>query len=47
VVEIGAGQGAAAASVARAAGLTAVAVHPDLAGRDRMVVAQRPLGSVC
>ena len=48
VVEIGAGQGGAARRAGRAAGLVAVAVRPDLAGRDRVLVARRALaGSVC
>jgi len=42
VVEIGAGQGAYAAARARSAGLADVAVRPDLAGRDRILVARRP-----
>lgn len=40
VVEIGAGQAAAAAALAEAAGFADVAVHPDLAGRDRVLVAR-------
>jgi release factor glutamine methyltransferase len=47
VVEIGAGQGAAVAALAEAAGLVAVAVHSDLVGRDRVLDATRPDGSVC
>jgi release factor glutamine methyltransferase len=47
VVEIGAGQGGAAAALAQAAGLVTVAVHPDLAGRDRVLVGRWPSGSVC
>jgi len=47
VVELGAGQGDAAAALSRAAGLVAVGVRPDLAGRDRVLVAQRPAGSAC
>jgi release factor glutamine methyltransferase len=43
VVEIGATQGAAVAGLASQAGLDAVAVRQDLAGRDRVVVAHRPL----
>lgn len=42
VVEIGESQGRSVVELARAAGLTAVAVHPDLAGRDRVLVARRP-----
>lgn len=41
VVEIGADQGSAAAESARAAGFDAVEVRPDLAGRDRVLVARR------
>ncbi|MBI2709341.1 MAG: peptide chain release factor N(5)-glutamine methyltransferase [Actinobacteria bacterium] len=40
VVEIGAEQGRAAAGLARAAGFTEVEVRPDLAGRDRCLVAR-------
>jgi release factor glutamine methyltransferase len=47
VVELGAGQGSSAAVLAEAAGLVAVAVHPDLAGRDRVLAAARAAGSVC
>lgn len=39
VVEIGESQGDAVTGLARAAGFRDVAVHPDLAGRDRAVVA--------
>ena len=42
VVEIGEAQGAAAAAAAVDAGLGSVCVHPDLGGRDRIVVARRP-----
>jgi release factor glutamine methyltransferase len=42
VCEIGETQGAAAAALAEASGLVGVEVRPDLTGRDRMVVAQRP-----
>jgi len=42
VVEIGEAQGWAVADLARAAGFVDVAVHPDLAGRDRALVARRP-----
>jgi release factor glutamine methyltransferase len=42
VVEIGATQGPAAAAVAEAAGLVDVEVRPDLAGRDRALVARTP-----
>jgi release factor glutamine methyltransferase len=42
VVEIGARQGAAAAALARRAGLVDVAVRADLAGHDRVLVARRP-----
>jgi len=41
VVEIGADQGAFAAAAASSAGMTEVAVRPDLAGRDRILVATR------
>lgn len=40
VVEIGETQGAAARRLAEAAGFGDVAVHPDLAGRDRALVAR-------
>lgn len=43
VVEIGAGQGAAATNLAEGAGLADVAVRRDLAGRDRVLIAS----SVC
>jgi release factor glutamine methyltransferase len=42
VLEIGADQGERVAQLARAAGLTAVEVRPDLAGHDRILVARRP-----
>ncbi len=42
VVEIGAAQGPSAAAAAEAAGLVEVEVRPDLAGRDRALVARRP-----
>lgn len=41
-LEIGFDQGAAVAELLRAAGLVEVLVLPDLAGRDRVVVARRP-----
>jgi release factor glutamine methyltransferase len=41
LLEIGAGQGAAVAALAVAAGLTDVQVLPDLTGRDRFVQAKR------
>ncbi len=47
VVEIGADQGGAASALAVATGLGAVVVHPDLAGRHRVLVGCRPGGSVC
>jgi release factor glutamine methyltransferase len=47
VSEIGAGQGGDAAAVARRAGLVEAEVHPDLAGRDRVLTARRALTSVC
>lgn len=40
VCEIGATQGAAATDLARSAGFTPVEVRPDLAGRDRVLVAR-------
>lgn len=42
VVEIGAGQGVAAADFARRAGFHEVDVRPDIAGLDRVLVARRP-----
>lgn len=42
MVEIGPTQGIAVAAMFRAAGLDAVAVHPDMDGRDRVVSAQLP-----
>lgn len=42
VVEIAESRGAAVSAAAVAAGLGAVRVHPDLGGRDRVVVARRP-----
>jgi len=42
VVEIGETQGAHVGRLAEAAGLTGVRVEPDLAGRDRALVARRP-----
>jgi release factor glutamine methyltransferase len=42
VMEIGAEQGILATTLASAAGLIAVEVKPDLAGRDRALVAKRP-----
>jgi release factor glutamine methyltransferase len=39
VVEIGETQGAAVLGLARAAGFVTAAIHPDLAGRDRALVA--------
>ncbi len=41
VVEIGADQGPDAAATARASGFDEVEVRPDLAGRDRVLVARR------
>jgi release factor glutamine methyltransferase len=43
VCEIGETQGEAVTAFASAAGLTAVEIRSDLTGRDRMVVARRPL----
>jgi len=45
VLEMAPGQAAALAGAATAAGYEAVAVHPDLAGRDRVLVARRPSGA--
>ncbi len=42
VVEIGADQGPRAGDAASSAGLVDVVVRPDLAGRDRILVARRP-----
>ena len=42
VLEIGADQGERVCELAQAAGLAAVEVRPDLAGRDRVLVARRP-----
>jgi release factor glutamine methyltransferase len=42
VCEIGETQGSTVSAMAAAAGLVDVEVRPDLAGRDRMVAAQRP-----
>jgi release factor glutamine methyltransferase len=42
VCEIGEAQGAAVTALAETAGLADVEIRPDLTGRDRMVVAQRP-----
>ena len=42
VLEMGADQGERVSELARAAGLAAVDVRPDLAGRDRVLVARRP-----
>jgi peptide chain release factor 1 len=42
VLEIGETQGAPVTALARAAGFVSVAVHPDLAARDRAVVAVAP-----
>ncbi len=41
VLEIGETQGEAAAALARSAGFTAVAIHPDFAARDRILTAHR------
>jgi release factor glutamine methyltransferase len=41
--EIGSGQGAAAAVLARAGGLSDVEVRPDLTGLDRVLIGRRPL----
>ncbi len=42
VLEIGSGQGKAAAAMAQARGYDSVRVEPDLAGLDRVLVASRP-----
>ncbi len=42
VVEIGESQGAAVSALAEAAGFADIAIRPDLAGRDRALVARRP-----
>jgi release factor glutamine methyltransferase len=47
VLEIGAGQGPSAAALARDAGLADVEVRADLAGRDRVLTAARPIASGC
>lgn len=43
MAEIGPTQGAAVAAMFCAAGLAKVAIHPDLDGRDRVVLGQKPL----
>jgi release factor glutamine methyltransferase len=45
VCEIAETQGAAATALLEGAGLAAVEVRPDLTGRDRMVLGQRPAAS--
>ena len=45
VCEIGETQGGAATALLAGAGLVAVEVRPDLTGRDRMVLGQRPAAS--
>ena len=45
VVEIGDDQGVAAAALAQEVGLGDVAVHPDLAGRDRTLAARRAMST--
>ncbi len=42
LVEIGATQGRVVAGILAAAGWTGIAIRPDLAGRDRVVLARRP-----
>lgn len=42
LLEVGAGQAAAVADLARQAGLTAIDIHRDLSGKDRIVEASRP-----
>jgi release factor glutamine methyltransferase len=42
IVEIGPAQGAAVSALFAAAGLGGITVHPDLDGRDRLVMARRP-----
>jgi release factor glutamine methyltransferase len=46
LVEIGAGQGAAVSALFRGAGLDAVAVHPDINGKPRVVEGAMPKGHV-
>jgi release factor glutamine methyltransferase len=46
VLEIGADQGRAVASILQAADLVDVEIRPDLAGRDRIAVARRPVRTV-
>jgi len=43
VLEIGADQGDAVAQILTAAGLTDIEIRPDLAGRDRIAIARRPV----
>ena len=40
-MEIGESQGGAVLALARAAGFTRAAIHQDLAGRDRILLASR------
>ncbi len=42
LLEIGTGQGRAVAALLAAAGFAGIVVHPDLAGHERLVVADRP-----
>lgn len=42
VLEIGADQGRLVAEILEAAGLVAIEIRPDLAGRDRIAIARRP-----
>ena len=42
VLEIGADQGPAVEELLRAGGFADIEIRPDLAGRDRVAVAQRP-----
>ena len=45
VLELAPGQAAPLRAAAEAAGYDGVSVHPDLAGRDRVLVAHRPAGA--
>lgn len=45
IVEIGPTQGTAVAAMFRAAGLTDVVLHPDMDGRDRVIIARAPAGT--
>lgn len=43
MVEVGEGQAGAVRDIFAAAGLTSIAIHPDLDGRDRVVAARAPV----